>query len=120
MTDWRTQYELAAENEAARFASATDEQLLAAIREGKTGEYFTLWRLLGTRRATPKICWALYDVLLSDREYLDRYHCANALLQLLDCDEFTAVQLSAAWPDLPTNLVKLRGIIESAMGPPAL
>jgi hypothetical protein len=116
MSDWRTQYEVAAEQEAARLARASDRELLEMVKTRKTGGYFALWRILGARAPTPEICWRLYDVLVSDRDYLDRYHCADALLKLLRCSEFEAVQLSADWPAVPGNLQILRGIVERAVG----
>lgn len=119
MSDWRSQYEGAADEEAARFARASDRGLVEAIRSGATGRYYVIWQEIAGRRATPEICWLLYDVLNGDRPYLDRYHCAAALLQLMRCNAFEAVELSAAWPAVSENLVKLRGIIEAAMGPPA-
>ena len=119
MTDWRSQYENAADEEAARFARATDRALVEAIRSGATGQYYTVWRAIAARRATPEICWLLHDVLHSNRPYLDRYHCAAALLQLLRCTVFEAVELSAAWPVVSENLARMRGIIESSVGPPA-
>lgn len=119
MSDWRSRYEDAADEEAARFARATDRQLLEAVRNGATGQYYTVWRALAARRATAEFCWLLYDLLNSDRPYLERYHCAAALLQLLHCDEFEAVQLSAGWSTVPGNLARLRRIVEAAVGPAA-
>jgi hypothetical protein len=119
MSDWRTQYEIAADEEDVRFAHASDDELCEAIRHRATGEYYGAWRALAARRATPEICWLLYEVLLSERPYLDRYHCASALLQLLRCDAFQAVDLSAAWPVVPANLAQVRTVIESQFGPPS-
>lgn len=119
MSDWRKQYEDAAEADAKRLASATDRQLLAAIRRRTTGDYYVIWYEVAKRPPTAETCWLLYEVLLSDRPYLDRYHCAAALLALLDCKKFEAVELSADWPVVPDNLAKLRGIVESEFGPPA-
>ena len=61
--------------------------------------------------------WLLYDVLHDNLPYLTKYHCAAALLRLLACTEFKAVELSANWPAVPGNLTRLRGIIESRSGP---
>lgn len=115
--DWRQQYESSADDELAQYEKASDSELLQLIRSGKTGEYYTVWRAIGSRPASPEFCWTLYDVLLSDRPYLDRYHCANALLQLLECKEFEPVQLSAAWPVVQENLARFKEMVESKMGP---
>jgi hypothetical protein len=117
MSDWRKQYEDAAEKDARRFAHWSDRELLDAIRRRATGEYYVVWYEVAKRKATPEACWLLYDVLLSDRPYLDKYHCAAALLALLQCTEFEEVELSADWPVVPANLARLRGIMEGRLGP---
>jgi hypothetical protein len=119
MSDWRTQYEDAAEEDARRYARASDRELLEAIRRRNTGAYYVVWYEVAKRRPTAETCWLLYDVLRSDRSYLDRYHCAAALLALLRCTEFEEVELSADWPVVPENLDRLRGIVEVTVGPPA-
>lgn len=118
MTDWRSQYEDAATAEQGRLSRATDAELLELIRRRKLGGYFAVWHILGERSPTPRTCWALYDVLLSDMEYLDRYHCATALLKLLRCGEFEAVDLSADWDVVPGNLRRLREIMIGVLGAP--
>lgn len=115
--DWREQYETSADAELSHYEKASDSELLQLIQGGRTGEYYTIWRVIGSRPASPALCWTLYDILLSDRPYLDRYHCANALLQILPCTEFEAVQLSAAWPVLQENLARLQAVIERTVGP---
>jgi hypothetical protein len=119
VTDWRKQYEDAAEAEARRWARRPDRDLLDAIRRRKCGDYYVVWYELAKRPPTAESCWLLYDVLLSDRPYLDRYHGAAALLALLRCEEFEEAQLSADWPEVPANLVRLRAIVESKFGPRA-
>ncbi len=119
MSDWREQYGEDAERDAKRFARFSDRELMAAIRHRKTGDYYVIWYEVAKRKATAEWCWLLYEVLLSDRPYLDRYHCAAALLALLPCKEFEEVELSAEWPVVRENLAKLRTIVESKFGPPA-
>lgn len=114
--DWRESYDSAADVEEARMRRASDADLLNAIRQGNTGEYYTIWRTIGSRSATPEACWTLYDVLLSERPYLDKYHCATALLQLLRCKDFESVQLSAEWPEVKENLLRLKKIVAGKVG----
>jgi len=113
MSDWRQQYEDAAEDQAKHYSRFSDQQLIDAVRQGKTGDYYVIWYELAKRKPTATICRELYAVLLSDRPYLDRYHCAAALLTLLSCKDFEAVALSANWPELRDNLAKLGTLIES-------
>ncbi len=118
MSDWRKQYEDAAEEQAKRFRRRSTEDLLKAIRQRKTGDYYVIWYELAKREPTAEVCWLLYEVLRSDRPYLDRYHCAAALLALLGCQEFEEVELSADWPVVDGNLTRLRAIVEAKVGPP--
>lgn len=116
MSDWRSQWEDASSKESQRWQRASDAELIAAVRQRATGEYYALWRELGKRTATVELCWVLFDVLESDREYLDRYHCADALIALLRITDLEAVALSAGWPEVPANLQRVRGMIESTFG----
>lgn len=118
MTDWRQQYEDAADADARRFARFSDAQLLEAIRTRATGDYYVAWYELAKRKPTADACWLLYEVLRSDRPYLDRYHGAAALLALLRCKEFEPVELSAEWPVVADNLARLRTIVASTFEPP--
>ena len=118
MTDWRSQYEDAAEAEHHRLAGMSDAQLLSLVVRRKTDGYYAVWRVLGTRRATPELCWTLYGVLTSDWPYLDRYHCAAALLQLLRITDVEEVELSADWPVVPENLRKFRERMVTVVGAP--
>ena len=103
-----TEPEFAADRESARYARTPLPQLLDDVRSGQTGEYFTIWDAIAKKGTSPQVGWTLYDFLTSDRPYLDRYHCADALLKILTCTEFEAVQLSANWPEVPQNLERLR------------
>lgn len=114
--NWTRQYEDAADAEYARCLARPVEGLLDDLRRGRTGDYFQIWRVLGERGSAAQVAWPLYDFLLSDRPYLDRYHCANALLRVLDCTAFEAVQLSANWSTRPEALLQLRARVEAAAG----
>jgi hypothetical protein len=116
MADWKADYEDAADREAARFARLAVDDLLREIRAGRTGEYHTIWGIAASRGTASQVAWPLYDVLLSDRPYLDRYHCAAALLRALACTEFEAVALSANWPTRTQDLSRLHDVIARSVG----
>lgn len=116
MSTWRDEYDVAANEESARWRRATDQQLWHAIESGNTGEYFAIWREAARRPRSRDFYWLLFSVLLSQREFLERYHCATALLELLGCRSFEAVELSASWPTVPANLEKLRALVKSTVG----
>lgn len=116
MSDWKQQYEHAADEELDRYTRRSLADLLLDIRSGSTGEYSTIWEAVA-RKATPQEAgWVLYDVLNSDRPYLERYHCAKALLRILGCNEFEAVELSASWPQVRGNLVRLGEMVAAVAG----
>ena len=116
MSDWKVQYEDAADAEYARYLRMPISSLVAEITAGRTGEYHTIWRAVAEGGTAPEVGWKLYDVLTSDRPYLERYHCAGALLRVIGCTEFEPVALSAKWPTLPQNLARLRDLVEQAAG----
>lgn len=117
MTDWKSQYEAAADAEFADCSARPLDELLAAIRSGQAGEYFQVWQAVAERGSAAQVGWTLFDVLDSDRPYLERYHCASALLRVLGSAEFEPVQLSAAWPTRTSDLVRVRALLEAAAGP---
>lgn len=118
MPDWKHQYEDAAAAEQASYARLPLAELLRQIRLGETGDYSTVWDVVAERGAPAQVGWALYDFLTSHRPYLDRYHCAAALLRVMRCTEFQAVDLSANSPGLAQNLSRLGQILEAAVGKP--
>lgn len=116
--DWKQAYEAAADAEAARYERLPVAELLRDIRRGKTGEYgCPIWDSVARKGTAAEVGWALYDVLTSERPYLERYHCAAALLQVLRCSEFEPVALSANWPTLQGNLARLAELVEQVAGP---
>lgn len=116
--DWKQAYEAAADAEAARYERLSVAELLREIRRGRTGDYGKpIWDAVARKGTAAEVGWALYDVLGSERPYLERYHCAAALLQVLHCSEFEPVALSAHWPTLPGNLARLAELVEQAAGP---
>lgn len=116
MADWKADYEDAADREAAHYLRMSAHDLLLEIQAGRTGEYHTIWRAVTSRGTASQVAWPLYDVLRSERPYLDRYHCAVALLRAIDCTEFEAVALSANWPTRPGDLSRLEGVITRSVG----
>jgi len=117
MGDWRKQWEDHADAEQARYDAMSTSALLDDVRRGRFGDYRTIWYALGKRAAAPEAAWMLFDVLTSQATYLDRYHCAAALLQLLGSTEWEPVELSAACFPVAENLSRVQKRIESNLGP---
>jgi len=117
MSHWREQWESHADEEAARYDKMAVCDVIADIRCSRFGDYYTIWRAVARRATLAEVGWVLLDVLESDAPYLARYHCAAALLQLLQCTEFEPVALSARGFPLASNLTEVRARIEARIGP---
>ena len=116
MTNWRNLWESHADAEAARYDAMAVAELVDNVREGRFGDYHTIWYSLA-KRATPReAAWALFGILESDAPYLNRYHCAAALSKLMQCAEFEPVALSARRFPLDRNLARMRALIEAQIG----
>jgi hypothetical protein len=72
------------------------EELVADIRAGRFGSHYQIWRSLGQRGSLADAGAVLADVLESSADFLNRYHCAEALLLLVgsDADGLRAEHLS--------------------------
>jgi hypothetical protein len=116
--DWREQWDAHASGESKKYLEMPLDELVNKFRTGKLGDYQTIWNVIGKRAAFQDIGWELYDFLRSDHEYLDRYHCADTLLKLMQSDAFTPVELSAKHGDnLEKNLRELETLLEQKIGP---
>jgi hypothetical protein len=93
-------------------------KLLEAVRRRKFGDYYTLWYAIAAKATLVEAGWILLDVLESDIDYLHRYHCAAALLQLIGDLKFEPVELSATHFPLAGNLAQVRRVLEVRLGPP--
>lgn len=113
MSDWREQYEQAAGGESDLLARMPLGVLIGKVRRRETGEYHALWDAIARKGTPATIGWLLYEFLLSDRPYLERYHCARVLLPLVGLTDIEPVELSAARPNRQENLARLRTRLES-------
>lgn len=98
METWQDRWEAAADDERRRMETRTTAELLADIGEGRYGNYYVIWYVIASRSTVDEAGWTLFRTLAGDADYLYRYHCAAALLQLLGEATWRPVDLSA---DLP-------------------
>lgn len=94
-TNWQEAWEAHARGELDSLRVRPVTELLDLVRAGRFGGYFVLWDAIAERATLAEAGWQLFAVLLSDADYLDRYHCAAALLKLLGSDTWEPVQLTA-------------------------
>ena len=95
------------------FDKMSVRQLLELVRLKQWGDYHTLWNAIGSRATLPEAGPMLMEVLHSDVEYLNRYHCAAALIKIAGdkLRDWTPVQLSAGSHPYRENLKKVATIL---------
>ena len=117
--NWRDEWDAHASGEHQNYMDMPVAQLVENLRAGKLGDYHTIWNAIGKRASLQDIGWELYAFLQSDKDYLARYHCAQALLQMMQSKAFEPVDLSAKRGDqLAKNLEKLAQLLEEKIDPP--
>ena len=116
--DWREQWDRAAEAEGNRYDAMPVENLIRNIRAGRIGRYYSIWYSLAKRSSLTDVGWTLFNVLESRAPYLVRYHCAAALITLLDGINVKPVELSASRFPLSENLARVGHAVEMEIGSP--
>jgi hypothetical protein len=112
------QWDRAAEAEANRYDAMPVASLIRNIRAGRIGRYYTIWYSLAKRSSLTDAGWTLFNVLESRAPYLVRYHCAAALIMLLDGINAKPVELSASRFPLSENLARVAHAVEMEIGSP--
>ena len=114
--DWRELWEEHAEADRAKIDSVPVEKLITDIKAGKYGEYYNIWYSIAGRADLQSAGWILFEVLNREIDYLYRYHCAAALLSLLQCNDFESAELSSENHNYVENLDKLSVLLEQKIG----
>lgn len=113
---WKDKWDEYSKLEREEMESLPLERLLEDVRQGRYGKYYNIWYVI-TRRATlEEAGWVLFQVLKKDIDYLYRYHCAAALIELLGVDEFEPVNLSADLEKTRDNIDRLKMILIERIG----
>jgi hypothetical protein len=114
--DWCTTWDQHADQERDTLSDLPVSDLIARVKSGQFGDYYTIWSTIAGRAQLPEVGWTLFSVLESSVAYLHRYHCATALLRLLGETRLQAVDLSAEWGRVK-NLGPLASVLEQQIGP---
>ncbi len=115
--EFQKHWEEHAEDERRRYDRRPVRELLDAIRRADYGEYYVIWYSIAERATAAEAGWVLFEVLKRPIDYLYRYHCATALLQLLPLQEFEPVDLTSR-PATPENLARVEQELRTRFGPP--
>jgi hypothetical protein len=118
-TEFQERWERDAERERARYDARPVPELVADIKAGRLGDYCQIWPSLGARATLAEVNWVLYDILQSELDQLNRYHCAQALVAIAGLyaggvrpEELTARDRF----DVNQRLAELRTLLEKKLG----
>lgn len=81
---FQERFEKASIEEKARYDAMPLAQMLEEIRAGRYGTNYQIWHSVAPRATITDIGWLFYHILESDTDYLNRYHCAAALLRIFN------------------------------------
>ena len=115
---WQDQWEDAAATERAAYEAMAPDALLERVRDGRLGNYSQIWEVVAGRATLAQAGWVLFDVLERDIDYLHRMPCAEALLNLMECEEFTPADLGGTHQEVSGNLCDLKKMLRERIGPP--
>ena len=111
--EFQQQFEQVAARERGHWDAAPVPTLITEIRAGRLGKYYQIWYSLGARAEPAEVNTLLLSFLASEADYLDRYHCAAALIQVNGLRQWTPQELSVPnrYP-VTENLAKLRAELD--------
>jgi len=110
--DWRAEWETHADAERDHFDARPVSDLLRQVQAGQFGGYYNLWPAIAARAILQEAGWILFEILTqTEIPYLDRYHCAAALLRLMGQTEIQPVQLASERQGMDTHLPKLKALL---------
>jgi hypothetical protein len=116
--NWQEAWEAHARGELDGLRARPVPELLSLVRAGRFGGYFVLWDAIAERATLAEAGWPLFAALMSNADYLDRYHCADALLKLLGTRIWEPVLLTAGDGEArQVRLAQLRAELEHRVGP---
>jgi hypothetical protein len=115
-SNWQEAWEYYARSELDYLRAQPAADLLAAVRARHFGGHYVLWDAIAEQASLEQSAWTLMEVLESDADYLDRYHCAACLLRLMASAAWEPVQLSADIPERPAHLAALRAELGRRLG----
>ena len=83
---WRDRWEYEARQERETLQALKEKALLDRVRQGDTGDYYQIWRVIGekgTPEGSARVLWEYLQSHPGEYANLDRYHCAAVLFQVL-------------------------------------
>lgn len=105
-----------AEAESRDLASLPVSILLLRVEAGDLGTHYQIWPAIARRATLEQAGGILYRFVRSDADYLNRYHCAEALLTLLGFDDLEAADLTVEHRHPERALERVRAELQSRLG----
>jgi hypothetical protein len=114
---WKEQWEDESHAEYEVLRALPLEERRRRIAKRQFGSYYMIWDAIAAKRDLPPVAWQLFEFLKSHADYLHRYHCARALLALMDYRDLQAADLSVEHMNPSKNLATIEALLEKAVGP---
>jgi len=114
---WRDRWDEAAVEERLVMERTPVDDLLLQAASGRYGAYHQIWYVLARAAGLRRVARVFLRVLEDESDPLPRYHCAAALLELLEGSAITPAELSARPGGVGDSLTRLRGELEKRLGP---
>jgi hypothetical protein len=115
-SNWQEAWEHHARAELDDLRARPAAALLDMVRAGRFGGYYVLWDAIAERASLVEAAAPLLAVLESEADYLDRYHCAAALLRLMGSSAWEPVQLTADTAARLGHLAALHAALAQHLG----
>ena len=107
--EYQEWFEKAAEAESKHFDAMPVADVISDIRNGRLGQCYQIWYSLARRAQPEDVNDLLLAFLSSKSDYLHRYHCAAALIQVNRLTGWQPDELSAEnTQPVSANLEKVR------------
>lgn len=94
-SDYQEHFDRMVQELSARYAAMPSGELVRLLEEKRCDPFYQLWHALPGRVTPRQVNHLLEEVLLSDEDYLHRYHCAAAYLAINGLTGYEPVDLSA-------------------------
>jgi HEAT repeat protein len=114
---WKERWEDDADGEYQQLRALPLDDLRRRLAKGKFGQHHMLWSAIAAKGDLEPVGWELFDFLKSSGDYLQRYHCARALLALLECKDLQPAELAVEHPDPSAKRARVEALLTNALGP---
>lgn len=80
--EFQEHWEKTSIKERAKYDAMPLDALLSDIKKGQFGTNYQIWYSVGRRATIEQVGWLFFSILESDTDFLNRIHCATALLSI--------------------------------------